>query len=98
MTRKTKSDIIKDVAKQENLPVTVTEKVVNAFVDAIHSELNEGNEIAVFGLGTFSTKFKPAHNGTDPRNGELMEIKATTVPKFTFSKPVKDSVKNQYKV
>jgi DNA-binding protein HU-beta len=66
---------------------------VNAVLDAITSALSKGQKVTVTGFGTFSVSKRAARMGVNPRTGEKIKIKATTVPKFKAGKTLKDAVK-----
>jgi len=66
---------------------------VNAVLDTITSTLTKGDKVTITGFGTFSTSNRAARMGVNPRTGEKIKIKATTVPKFKAGKSLKDAVK-----
>ena len=66
---------------------------VEAVFSAITASLAKGDEVAVSGFGTFSAKARAARQGVNPKTGERIQIKATTVPKFKAGKALKDAVK-----
>jgi len=66
---------------------------VNAMLDAITSALSKGQKLTLTGFGTFSVSKRAARMGVNPRTGEKIKIKATTVPKFKAGKSLKDAVK-----
>ncbi len=66
---------------------------VDAVFDAISKSLAKGQKVALTGFGTFSVSKRAARMGVNPRTGEKIKIKATTVPKFKAGKSLKDAVK-----
>lgn len=66
---------------------------VNGLLDTITSALSKGNKVTITGFGTFSTSKRAARMGVNPRTGEKIKIKATTVPKFKAGKSLKDAVR-----
>ena len=66
---------------------------VSAVLDAITSALSKGEKLTLTGFGTFSVSKRAARMGVNPRTGEKIKIKATTVPKFKAGKSLKDAVK-----
>ena len=66
---------------------------VNATLDTITSALSKGEKLTLTGFGTFSVSNRAARMGVNPRTGEKIKIKATTVPKFKAGKSLKDAVK-----
>jgi len=69
------------------------DECLNGVIDAITSALSKGDKITITGFGTFSTSKRAARMGVNPRTGEKIKIKATTVPKFKAGKSLKDAVK-----
>ena len=65
----------------------------NAVFDTIKKSLAKGEEVAVPGFGFFRVTKRAARMGVNPRTGEKLQIPATTRPKFTASKALKDAVK-----
>jgi DNA-binding protein HU-beta len=66
---------------------------VNAVIDTITKALSKGQKVTLTGFGTFSVSKRAARMGVNPRTGEKIKIKATTVPKFKAGKSLKDAVK-----
>jgi len=66
---------------------------LNAILDAITAALSKGDKVALTGFGTFSVSKRAARMGVNPRTGEKIKIKATTVPKFKAGKSLKEAVK-----
>ncbi len=69
------------------------EEAVNGVLDAITKALSKGQEVVLTGFGKFSVSKRAARMGVNPRTGEKIKIKATTVPKFKAGKALKDAVK-----
>ena len=89
-----KKDIIAAVAEHTALSKVNVESVLDSFVELIQESLTEKIELAYPGLGKFSVTERAARTGRNPATGEPVEIPANTVPKFTPSKALKDSVAN----
>ncbi|NQV00899.1 MAG: HU family DNA-binding protein [Parcubacteria group bacterium] len=88
----TKDELIEEVAKVCDSKKQAGD-VVNAVLDTITSTLSKGGEIVITGFGKFSVSKRAARMGVNPRTGEKIKIKATTVPKFKAGKALKDAVK-----
>lgn len=88
----TKDQLIEEVAKVCDSKKQAGD-VVNAVLDTITSTLSKGGEIVITGFGKFSVSKRAARMGVNPRTGEKIKIKATTVPKFKAGKALKDAVK-----
>lgn len=50
----------------------------------------DGKKINLQGFGTFESRERSGRQGRNPRTGEPIEIKATTVPAFSASKAFKE--------
>ena len=69
-----KSDIAAHVADRASLSRAQAEDAVNALFEAIRGALASGETVSLAGLGTFSTRSRPARSGRDPRTGESIAI------------------------
>ncbi|MBU1177492.1 MAG: HU family DNA-binding protein [Patescibacteria group bacterium] len=88
----TKDQLIEEVAKCCCSKKEAGE-CVNATLDAITSALSKGQKLTLTGFGTFNVSKRAARMGVNPRTGEKIKIKATTVPKFKAGKSLKEAVK-----
>lgn len=88
-----KTELVKEIAGTTNLKLSDTEKVVNAMIETVSGELKKKGTVTLVGFGTFKTQGRAARNGVNPKTGAKIKIKATTVPKFTPGKALKDLVK-----
>lgn len=70
-----------------------SESVVESLFDAIVKALKKEEEVNIAGFGKFSVKKRAARNARNPKTGETVKVPATTVPKFTAAKALKDAVK-----
>lgn len=60
--------------------------IVAEFRDAIGRALKRGDVVSIRGFGTFKVVKREARRGRNPRTGEVIEIPAHEVVKFTPSK------------
>ncbi len=88
-----KTDLIDRVAEVAGLSKTDTERAIEGAISEITAALKRGEEVAVAGLGKFSTRSRAARVGRNPRTGESVQIAASRVPKFSASKTLKDALK-----
>ncbi len=70
-----------------------SEEVVDFVFDSITSSLKKGEEVSIAGFGAFIVKNRKARTARNPRTGELVQVPATTVPKFKAGKALKEAVK-----
>ena len=93
MAKVNKSMFVASIAAKTDMSKADTERFVEAFLDEVTSQLQARNEVAFTGFGTFSTSDRAARMGVNPKTGEKIQIKATTVPKFKSGKGLKDAIK-----
>ncbi|HHH12428.1 MAG TPA: HU family DNA-binding protein [Candidatus Moranbacteria bacterium] len=88
-----KAQLVAAIAEKTDLSKRDVEAVVDTFVDTVTAELQKGNKVTLTGFGVFKTSDRKAREGVNPKTGERISIPATTVPKFTAGKALKDAVK-----
>ncbi|MDQ5962322.1 MAG: DNA-binding protein HU-beta [Patescibacteria group bacterium] len=69
------------------------EAVVDTVFDTITKNLKKGEEVSIAGFGKFLAKKRAARDARNPKTGETVKVPATTVPKFSAAKALKDAVK-----
>lgn len=87
-----KQELIGTVAETTGMGKAETGKLVEAVFEAITNALKRGDEVRLVGFGTFMTSTRKASEGRNPRTGEPMKIKASTMPKFKAGKGLRDAV------
>jgi DNA-binding protein HU-beta len=71
---------------------------VDAVIDTITRAVASGERVAITGFGVFEKVARPARMGRNPRTGETVRIKKTTVPKFKAGQSFKDVVSGAKKL
>lgn len=56
----------------------------------------DGNKITLSGFGVFQTRSRAGRTGRNPRTGEPLEIKPSTLPAFTPAKSFKEQVSDVF--
>lgn len=87
-----KTELVKNIAKKTGLKVKDVDLVYKELVDVIGGTLAKGEKVQLIGFGTFETRKRSARQGRNPRTGEVMKIKAATVPAFKPGKALKERV------
>jgi len=87
-----KADLVAAVAEKTGMTKKDSEKVLNAFVEAIQEALAKGDKVSLVGFGTFEVRERAERVGRNPQTGEEIKIAATKVPVFKAGKALKDSV------
>ena len=73
-----KQEFLKKIAEKTKMSQTDANRCLSAVVDVIVSEVRDnGEQIAIPGLGTFKQVKRDAHEGRNPFNGEKVQIKAS---------------------
>ena len=88
----TRAELIVAVADKANLDKKSAERAVTATFDAIKQALIEGDKVQVLGFGTFENRTRAARKGRNPRTGEEIDIRASSLPSFKAGKSLKEAV------
>jgi DNA-binding protein HU-beta len=67
--------------------------VVNTIFTTINDALAKGEEVSVYGFGSFGVKERAARTGRNPQTGKELKIPAKKIPYWKPAKAVKDRVK-----
>jgi len=90
----TKQDFVGKVAQKSGLSQRDASKAVDAFLDSITDALRGGDSVTFTGFGKFSTSYRKAREGVNPRNpSQKVHIPAANVPKFSAGSALKSAVK-----
>jgi DNA-binding protein HU-beta len=72
------------------IPVeVVTRGLLPAFEGATAAEIKRGGKVTLQGFGTFERRERKARVARNPRSGEAIKVKATKIPAFKVSAPLK---------
>ncbi len=89
-----KSDLIRDIANKAGLTLKDATLSLDAVIESITENLQNGERIQISGFGTFELKHKPAREGANPKTGEKIKLEPTKTPVFKFGKAYKDIFNN----
>lgn len=92
MSKVTKKEIIDAVADMYEMSKKSVKDILDATLDTIAENLEEGNAVDLFGFGKFSITERAARKGRNPATGETIDIAASKSVKFKPSKTLKDTV------
>ena len=90
-----KQEFVTFIANQHDCTKVEAEKAIDMFTSSVIDAVGQGNEISLIGFGHFSTTKIAARAGRNPRNGESIQIKAYTQPKFKVGQKLKDACNRQ---
>ncbi|MGH3102723.1 MAG: HU family DNA-binding protein [Gaiellaceae bacterium] len=90
----TKQEFVGQVASKSGLSQRDAAKAVDAFLDSITETLRKRDSVTFTGFGKFSTAYRAAREGVNPRNpSQKVQIAAANVPKFSAGSGLKSAVK-----
>ena len=84
-----KAERIAAIAGQAKADVT---EALDALLDIIGATLAQGDKLQLTGFGIFAAQHRAARAGRNPQTGEAIDIAASTIPKFTPGKALKERV------
>ncbi|PZD70229.1 DNA-binding protein HU [Acaryochloris thomasi RCC1774] len=88
-----KGDLVDAIADKSGVTKKQADEILTATVDTIVETVAGGDKITLVGFGSFEPRDRAARDGRNPKTGEVMKIKATTVPGFSAGKSFKEKVK-----
>lgn len=92
-----KNEFISAVADSKSLAKLDLSKaalstVIDTVLGTIEGALKKGEEVRLVGFGNFYVSKRAAAKGRNPRTGEVINIKASKLPKFRAGKQLKEQV------
>src|SRR5256885_7062620 len=76
----------------------VASEAVDGLVDIIIRTVNKGEKVNITGFGVFEKRARAARTARNPRTGETVKVKKTTVPAFRAGTTFKDVVSGAKKL
>ena len=87
-----KAELIETVARELECSKASSERSINAVLAGITRGLKRDREVLLVNFGTFRVNRRRARQGTNPRNGKPIHIKASRHVSFRAGKDLKGSV------
>ena len=87
-----KAELIEELATVTDVSKVAAAKSIDALVAIITKTVAKGHDVALIGFGTFKAAKRAARVGKNPKTGEVLNIEATTVPKFSAGASFKAAV------
>lgn len=87
-----KNELVAEVSELASISKADAARAVDAFIDAVTSSLQSGDEVRLVGFGTFAVVQRKATEGRNPRTGAVIRIAASKQPKFRAGKALKETV------
>lgn len=91
----TKAELIEEVADKAMERKSTVEKIINAAIETVMTEVLRGEAVQLIGFGTFKLSDRQARKGRNPRTGEEIDIPAHKSPTFKAGKSFVDMVKER---
>ncbi len=85
-----KSELVKALADEVNIPIEEATMVVNTFVDSMKDALLKGGRVEIRGFGSFKIKEYEGYSGRNPRTGEKVSVQPKRLPFFRAGKALKE--------
>lgn len=92
----TKADLVEMLHNKVGLNKREAKNFVEYFFESISQTLETNNQVKLSKFGNFSTRFKRARPGRNPKTGEIVEIGERTVVRFHAGLKLKALIE-QYK-
>ena len=87
-----KKDLVSAIADNSALTKEKAGEVVDSLFVQIEKSLKQGEEVRIPGFGTFKVSHRAARTGLNPQTKAQIQLPATTVPRFTAAKNLKEAV------
>ena len=87
-----KAEFISAIAEAAGSSKSDATAHVEAIINVVTNTLKSDDQVTLVGFGTFLAKKRDARTGRNPRTGESIQIKASTVPAFKAGKAFKDAL------
>jgi len=77
-----RAELIDAIRDRLGVEKRTAEHAVDAVLDTITRAVAKGEKVAIAGFGVFEKVDRAARTGRNPRTGETVKVKKTSVPKF----------------
>ena len=77
-----RAELIDAIRDRLGIEKRSAENAVDAVLDTIQRAVAQGEKVAITGFGVFEKVDRAARTGRNPRTGEAVKVKKTSVPKF----------------
>ena len=77
-----KTDLINKLAERLDGDKRAAQKAVEGVIDLVQREVQRGQKVSISGFGVFEKRARAARTARNPRTGEAVKVKKTSVPKF----------------
>jgi DNA-binding protein HU-beta len=92
-----RNELLAGMAKLSKLTKADCEKALKSFIEVVHHTVATGEDVRLIGHGTYTHVVRKATKARNPRTGDVINVAATTSPKFKAGKEFKDQVNKKKK-
>lgn len=85
-----KSELIRNLAEENDLSIEESTLVVNTFVDSVKDALSSGDRVEIRGFGSFKVKDYGGYMGRNPKTGDMVTVQPKRLPFFRAGKELKE--------
>ena len=93
-----KTDLINQLTERLDGDKKSAQTAVEGIIDIIQREVQRGENVSVSGFGVFEKRARAARTARNPRTGQAVKVKKTTVPAFRPGKYFKDVIAGTVKL
>lgn len=90
-----KSELIRTLSEETNIPIEEATIVVNTFVDNMKDSLLAGDRVEIRGFGSFKIKDYGGYSGRNPKTGKMVDVEPKRLPFFRAGKELKEFLNEQ---
>ena len=87
-----KKELVSAIADEAELTKDKAGQVIDSLFTHIEKSLKKGDEVRIPGFGTFKVSKRAARMGRNPQTKKPIKLPATTVPRFSAAKSLKEAV------
>ncbi|RCT49492.1 HU family DNA-binding protein, partial [Ureaplasma urealyticum] len=89
---KTRVQMIDELSKMLNIDKKQTKTFMDTYEAFLILELSRAKEVRFGNIGKFKVTVRAERKGINPKTGETVIIPEKTIPKFTFTKGIKEII------
>lgn len=89
-----KSDLIKQLAEEQNISLGNAKELVDNVFDAMTDELKKGQKIEIRGFASFKIKDYKGYTGRNPKSGKVVDVAPKKGVVFKVGQELRDYLKN----
>ncbi|WP_026918237.1 HU family DNA-binding protein [Gordonia shandongensis] len=93
-----KAELVEEITKRLDADRKTATNYVEQVIDTIVRAVNKGESVTLTGFGVFEKRRRAARVARNPRTGETVKVKATSVPAFRPGAQFKDIVAGKQKI